>query len=285
MTTENNQGAAGAVGATGAVGAAGAGATWWNGFDDETKGYLQNKGLSTKTAEEAFVTASKMHRDAEKLIGAPASELIRLPKDQTSPEWAGVYKRLGALEAPDKYTFEGVKHTGDKPLNPALTDALRKAAFDGHLSAEAANVVAREVVKHIDASESQIAAELQSTLDSEKKALKDNWGANEAANMVIAQNAAQALGVSKEAVVALANQVGYSKVMEMFRQIGTKIGEDRFVTNGGANNNGIMTKEQAIATKAELMRDNEWVKRYLNNGVEERRKMEALNRIITNTAA
>ena len=41
--------------------------------------------------------------------------------------------------------------------------------------------------------------------------------------------------------------VGYAQVMEMFRTIGTKIGEDRFIMspNGGTGADGIMTRDQA----------------------------------------
>lgn len=258
---------------------------WWNGFDDETKGYIQNKGLATKPVNEAFVAVSKFHREAERMIGAPANELIRLPKEQNSPDWAAVHKRLGALNAAEDYKFEGLKRAGDKALEPALVDTLRKAAFGAHLSADSANVVAKEVVSHLDAIETARLAEETAKIQTEKKLLKDNWGANEAANMVVARAAANALGVAPEAVEALEKTVGYSKVMEMFRQIGTKIGEDRFIASGGTSGNQAMTKEQAVAEKASLMRDNAWVKRYIDGGLEEKRKMDALLRIISGISA
>lgn len=264
----------------------GADATWFAGFDEETKGYVQNKGLATKPIAEAFVQVSKFHREAERMIGAPASELVRLPKEQNSPEWAGVYKRLGALNAPEDYKFEGLKHTGDKPLNEGLVSTLRKAAHGAHLSNDAASLVAKEVVTHLDSIESGRLAEETAKLQTEKKLLKDNWGVNEAANMVVARAAANALGVSPEAVAALEKTIGYSKVMEMFRTIGTKIGEDRFVNSAsGAGTSNVMTKDQAVAEKAALKADTAWVNRFLNSGLEERRKMEALDRIISGVTA
>lgn len=260
--------------------------SYWSGFDDETKGYVQNKGLATKPINEAFLAVTKMHRDAERMIGAPANEMVRLPKEANSPEWAGVYKRLGALNAPEDYKFDGVKHAGDKPLNEGLVATLRKAAFGAHLPNEAAATVAKEIVAHLDGVESARLAEETAKLQNEKKLLKDNWGVNEPANMVVARAAATALGVSPEAVAALEKTVGYSKVMEMFRVIGSKIGEDRFVqSSGSGGNGGPMTKDQAVAEKADLKRDDAWVKRFLNGGVEEKRKMEALDRIISGVTA
>lgn len=265
--------------------------SWWSGFDDETKGYVQNKGLSTKPINEAFTQVSKFHREAEKMIGAPANELVRLPKDPASADWAGVYKRLGALDKPEDYKLEGIKHAGDKPINDALADTLRKAAHAGHMSNDSANLVAKEVVKYWDALETSKQADEAAKLQTEQKLLTDNWGTKYAANKVVAEGAANtifsALGFPeagvKEVLENLGKNAGYSKVMEMFRVIGTKIGEDVFISAGGNPANGVMTKDQALAEREELKRDQAWVKRYNAGGIEESRKMQALNKIITAT--
>ncbi len=102
--------------------------------------------------------------------------------------------------------------------------------------------------------------------------------------MVVAQAAVRALGVDPTAVAALEKAVGYAKVMDLFRNIGSKIGEDRFVSGGGSNTGNVMTKEQAIAEKAALKRDEAWVSRYLKGGVEEKRQLNALDRIILGIA-
>ena len=252
---------------------------WFDTFDAETKGYLQNKGLDKKTALEAVVEISKFHREAEKFVGAPANELLRLPKDPNAPEWKGVYERLGKPKEATEYDFASVKRAGDKPLDQALTDTLRQAAFDSNMSKEAATRLAANVVKHLDGVESATAADKAAALATEKKSLNDNWGVNAAANMVVAKAAAAALGVSPEAVAALESVVGYSKIMEMFRTIGTKIGEDRFVQSSGGQGN-VMTRDQAVAEKNALKADKNWVTRYINGGVEEKKKMDALDRII-----
>jgi hypothetical protein len=46
----------------------------------------------------------------------------------------------------------------------------------------------------------------------------------------------------------------------------------------------MMTKDQATARKAALMRDHEWVKRYTIGGSAETNELTALNQIITGTA-
>jgi len=42
-----------------------------------------------------------------------------------------------------------------------------------------------------------------------------------------------------------------------------------------------MTREQAVDTKASLMKDGGWVKRFLDGGSEEAKQMLNLNRILT----
>lgn len=274
------------AGAGGGDGGAGGGEKpWFDTFDADTKGYIQTRGLDKKTAVEAFGEAYKAHREAEKLIGAPANEIIRLPKDPNAPEWKGVWERLGKPVEAKAYDLSTVKRAGDKPIEDALADTLRNAAFDANLPKDAAARLAANVVKHLDAEAAASAALATDKLNAEKAELKKNWGNNEAANMVVAQGAVKALGIDPQAVAALEKVVGYSKVMEMFRNIGTKIGEDRFVSGGGSGNAGVMTRDQAVSEKSELMRDKDWVKRYTSGGVEENRKMQALNKIITNTAA
>lgn len=270
-----------AVAAAAAAAAANANKSWYDSFDADTKGYLQNKGLDKKTPAEAFLEASKFHREAEKFVGAPANEMLRLPKEANDPKWEDVHKRLGKPADKKEYDFSTVKRAGDKALDEALSDTIRSAAWNSNVNKESAVRIAQDVVKYLDGVETATQAVKADKLIVEKAELAKNWGANAAANMVIAQGAAKALGVPPEAIAALEGQVGYAKVMDMMRNIGTKIGEDRFVNSPGGNNSGIMTRDQAVAEKNDLMADQAWKDRYLKGGVEEKRKMLALNTIIT----
>lgn len=273
-------------------GGAGGGTPWFESFDSETKGYLQTRGWDKKTAAEAMLEASKAHREAEKFVGAPADKLLRVPDERTTDtqeartrhaeEWEKIHQRLGKPKEAKDYDFATVKRAGDKPLDAALTDTLRQAAFDANVGKDGALKLAAAVVKHLDATEAAGAADTADKLLAEKKALNDNWGVNANTNMMVAQGAVKALGIDPTAVAALEKVVGYAKVMEMFRNIGSKIGEDRFVNSQGPGG-GIMTKDQAQAEKSALMKDKAWVTRYNNGGVEEGRKMLTLNKIITGT--
>lgn len=274
-----------------AAGAAAAGAAagtpWYQGVagvDDAMIGHLKNQGWDTKPANEVAVLATKSWKEAEKFIGAPAAEILRLPKEANDPAWRGVYERLGAPKEAKDYDFSTVKRTDGTTLDEGLTAALRDVSHRRGLSKDAATDLAAAVVKYDDGKVTAAKAEATAKLAEEKAALKKSWGANEAANMFIAQRAAQALGMKPEVVSALESVAGYAAVFEMFRQIGTKIGEDKFVQGQQGNQGGVMTREEAVAKKADLMRDKAWAKRYLDGGLAEKREMTSLNVIISGEA-
>jgi hypothetical protein len=259
-----------------------AAAPWYTGkVDAETLGSWQNHGWADKSPEDIAIAATKAHREAEKFIGAPANELARLPKaDADAATLQAFWGRLGAPDTKDGYDLSGVKFADGTELDAAFVDTLRTAAASLHLPKDAAAGVAQAMVKFLDTQEMTEAAERTAALAAEKQALDKNWGPNKDANLMMARNAANALKIDQKALDALESVVGYAKVMEMFRDIGSKIGEDKYFTGGNSNSNGVMTQEQAIATKADLMKDSAWVGRYMGGGSAENKQMQALLAII-----
>lgn len=279
----------------GAGGAAGGGSSgpWYSTkLDAEHIGHIQNSGWADKGAEDLAVEAIKAHRSAAKMIGVPADELVRLPKSPGDAEgWGKVWSRLGKPGEAKDYDFSKVQNTAGKTVhdfkaedgkNPyeAIIESTRNAAFAANLTKDAAASMLAAAIKDFDNRAQRTAADAAAALETERAGLKTNWGKNYDAHMVVAKRAAEALGVAPEAVDALEKVVGYSKVMDMFRNIGEKIGEAKFITGGNNGNGGVMTREQATARKAELMRDTAWTAKYLNGDTEAAREMTALNTII-----
>ena len=69
-----------------------------------------------------------MH-EAQKFVGVPQEQLLRLPKDASDE--AGIkamWKRLGAPDAPEGYDFSGVKFADGTDLDQAFVDRARAAA-------------------------------------------------------------------------------------------------------------------------------------------------------------
>lgn len=257
-------------------------APWFNGADPELVGHIQNKGWHEKPANEVALEAIKAHREAEKHIGVPADQIIRAPKDASDEAgWKALYARLGKPDSPDGYDLSAVKFSDGTDLSEDFSAFARKTAHELNLPKDAGARLASELAKFIDGADTGAKAEAEAKLAAERAELDKEWGTNKEANLFIAKQAAAKLGVSPEAVAALEQAVGYSQVMRMFQKIGTAIGEDKFISQDGSNNKGILTREQAVARKAELQNDTDWAKRYLNGDTAAAREMTALNVIIT----
>lgn len=253
---------------------------WFEGAAAEDIGYFQNRGWDKVDAKTAALNAAKAHREAEKLIGAPADKVVRLPNDPADSEgWRQVQLKLGMPKDAAGYDLSVVKHADGSALTAEETAAFQKKAYDLGLRPTDALRFISETVKDGDASKTTSATAEAAALAVEKTKLAENWGPKYAANEFVAKQTAAALGVTPEQVAALEKIVGFAAAMEMFRNIGTKIGEDKFIMDQGGRNQ-IMTKEQAVDRKNALMADQVWVKAYLDGDASKKAEMTALNTMI-----
>jgi hypothetical protein len=247
----------------------------------EFKGYLQNRGYDKLDPKVVAFGAIKAHRAAEQHLGIPPDQIVRMPKDANDQAgWAALRTRLG-VPADGKYDFSAVKFADGTALDEPFTQALGKALADANVSKDRAAGVAASVVKFMETAETENAAKYQVQVAEEKAKLSQNWGSKAAVNLVVAQNAIKALGVDPKQVASLESAIGYAGVMEMFRNIGARIGEDRFVTSGTSGNPGPMTKEQASATLKERMADVQWITKLQNGDFAVRQEFDNLTRVKT----
>jgi len=260
---------------------AGASEPWFKGADAEIIGHLQAHGWDKKDAREAALEAVKSYREAQKLLGVPPSELVRIPRANDETAWRQFYERLGVPQKPDDYDFSQIKFSDGEPLDGDFKTWVATLAHKYHLNKNEALSFAQDIVRQMDGADAAERAEQTAKLQEEKAKLQQNWGANFEVNKFLANQAAQRLGVTPEAIAALENQIGYAAVMEMFRKIGSAMGEDTLIRGNRPAGGGVMTREEAIAKKAELMADPAWRERYLGGGLAERREMLALQAIIT----
>lgn len=278
------------AGAVAAAGGNGATAPWYQGLagvDQEVVGHWTNAGWINKTAAEVALEATKSWKAAERYVGVPANQVLRIPKDAADEAgWKQVWSRLGKPAEAKDYDFSAIKGADGSAPDENFTNAAREWAFKNNLPKDTAASITQEFAKFLDQAKTTERTEKAAKLIEQKEALKKNWGPNEAANMFVAQRAAAALGVRPEDVSALESVVGYDRVMEMFRAIGSRIGEDKFITSTAPGNaSGVMTREQAVAQKANLMGDTLWRDAYLKGDAAKLREMTALNTIIIAPAA
>ncbi len=207
------EGDAAAVATAAAAAAAAASKPWYQGVegvDQEMVGHWTNAGWITKSAAEVAREATKSWKNAEKYVGVPPDQLLRLPKDvKDEAGWKGVWERLGKPKDAKEYDFAAIKFTDGTELDEGFVNLMRDASYRFNLPKDTAAAITQEFVKYLDGAETTEAAEKTAKLAEQKAALKKNWGPNEAANMFVAQRAATALGVPPETVAALEGVIGY----------------------------------------------------------------------------
>lgn len=260
---------------------------WHEGkVDAETLGFWQNKGYDVTDPAKVATELTKQYRAAEKFIGAPPDQILKMPKADAPPEdLRAFYQRLGAPADAKEYDFATIKDAAGQPLAAPLADALRAAAFDRGLTKDAASTIAQTVVKALDGVKAAESAEATAKIAADKAELQKNWGTSFEYNKLKAIDGARRLGITPEALAAFENQIGYAGIMETLRKIGVGTSEDTFVDRGTMTNGQVTTREGAVARKAELMADAAWATRYLAGGAAEKREMTALITMIDGEAA
>lgn len=267
------------------------GTPWHQGADDDTLGYIRARGLEASDPMTAFKNVMAAHKEAEKLIGAPANEVVRWPKDASDAAgWQAVRTRLGVPADPNEYDFSGLKK-GDVEPDAAMVSWLRERATALHLTKDQAADFAKSYAERQEKIGADRLADTAAKQAAEAAALKAAWGQNFDLNRQTALNVAQTMmeksGMSKEdaaaAVNALEGQVGGAKVMEMFRAFSQMANEDTFTAPSDPSRKGeIMSYQEAKATKEALMRDTAWVAKWNNGDAEASKQMAALDTILVN---
>lgn len=239
---------------------------WYGAPDAETLGYMQARGYDKMTPDKAFFEAAKAHREAEHLVGVPKDQLLRLPAKDDVKGWNDVWGRLGRPETKDKYDFSIFKKEDGTPLlEKEAAETLMDLAYSLNLPNDSAKLLVQKLMQISENEQKQSSAQNSGEHARQLETLKNNWAHNAAANTVVAQNAARALGLDPVALDTKGAPVTipYAQAQELFRQVGSKIGEDKFVSSGTGNiQNGPMSREQAQYKMSQLRDDALWREKY-----------------------
>lgn len=269
-----------------AGGAAGGGAaaSWVDAIpatESELIGHIKNAGWDKVDASTAALNAVKSWKAAEKHIGAPADQLVRWPKDASDQANLDIVRaKLGVPKDAKDYDFSAIKFSDGTDIDTGFADFMRSIAAKNYLPKDAAVAVTKELTGYLEKIEAAETTETTAKLIEAKAKLATNWGKNYDANMFVAQQAVKALGLDPETVASAEKLIGYDKIMEMFRSIGAKTGEDRFVTGDKGGAAQATSRDEAVAQKRDLLADAAWAKKYTDGDVAANRQMHALNVII-----
>lgn len=222
---------------------------WSAGADDGLKAHIVNKGLDKLDAGAAALKAAELHRGAERLIGVPAEQVVRLPKDGADPSYADAYKRVAALGVPKEpagYVFEGVPE--------ATATQVRALAVKLGLPAHVASELAAGMVADQTVATARATAERDAAVGAMQASLRASWGANYDLNQFKVTKVAEALGWDKSVVDGMQTAVGGDKLLNAMLGLATKMGEAEILRGapGGSTGNS-MTRDQALERKVEIM--------------------------------
>jgi hypothetical protein len=255
-------------------------AAWHAGAEAEVMGHWQTQGWDLTNPLTVATAATKVARDyAAQFGGAAPNEIIRMPKAGDEAGARAMWQRLGVPPDVNGYDLSAIKFADGTDLDEGFVSSFRAAAHKLNIPKDQAVGLAQEVVRYMEGAEAaETAASVAKNLE-ESTALRTNWGKNWDVNMHVAKQAALKLGFTEDQINGLQKTVGYARTMETFRNLGMSQGEGRFL-EGGANGGGVFTKEQAVAKKAELMKDTPWVQKYLSGDSAAKNEMTQLNTII-----
>ncbi len=236
--------------------ASSSGTDWTANFSPELKEYATTKGFKDPSA------VVDSYRNFEKLMGAPKDRILKLPeKDDASPEWDEISSRLGWPGKPEDYGLQTPKEGGDEDF----TKAMAKTLHDARVPRRQAQAIVKGYSDYATAKQAQVTAQQEQVRGQQTQELQKEWGQAFNQNVEIGKRAVQAFGFDRETVDKLETSLGFAGVMKMMHTIGSKIGEDKFIS--GHHNNqsfgGVLTPDQAQARIQIAKQDKELMSRYI----------------------
>jgi hypothetical protein len=243
-------------------GEAAAPAPWFASIESpELRGYTENKAWKTPA------DAVHAYRELEKLHGAPADQLLRLPgKDAKPEEWAAFYEKLGRPKTADEYKLVGLDGTGTDPLAQRLGPAMHQLNLTA-AQAKGLNEAYLAVVN--EAQQAQVQARLDQ-LDAEKTQLHQEWpGETFNQNLEAGRRAVRSYGLSEDFLAQFESQVGYRAMMKFFFEVGARQGEGPYIEGNSNTRNNNFSGRSPEAARAEIARlssNAEFRKKWLVDG-------------------
>lgn len=208
---------------------------FYSGFEDASvKEWAEGKGWKSPEA----VVKSAMN--LEKMVGAPAEQVLRIPQDGDVEGWAKARQQLGAPAEAGAYEVPGL---GEDETSAAYGDAMRGAFHKAGLTQEQVDIVMGAGNEFVAGTETAAKEEYERAVTAQDNELKAEWGNGYDRQMAIGRNAAQRLEFSEDVIDGIEKAVGYAETVKLMAKLGEKMGEDKYVQGEGGT--GTYTPAQA----------------------------------------
>ena len=233
---------------------------WYTGLDADHLTQIQSRGWDKLDGPAAAAAMAKSYRELSQLNGAVAAgNALLLPKPDDAEAHKAFWEKLGTSLPAADYKFDALTYSDGRTIEPALQDALKAAATEAKVPAGMVEAFGKAMIAHQENAKNAEQASQARIAQESRAALEAEWGPQTANNKFVAGRAMDALALDPTAVAALESLpgMGYAGVMKLMHQLGTMMGEARFVQGGGQPNvlNAGTAQERLNALKA----DQNWV--------------------------
>lgn len=254
--------------ATGGTATPSAPPEWTSGFNDEMKGFVQNKGW--KSAQEV----ADSYRNLEKLHGVPQDRLLKLPESMESPDAQAIWEKLGKPKDAKGYSLKVPEKGGDPKLAEWAADVFHKS----NLTTDQANKVMNAWNERMGAAQAQAVENERAAATLAATDLRTEWGAAYDKNLNLANEAGKVLGWDATKLNALKAAIGPKEALKILVDIGNSVSESKFV-GGRPAGDGTVTPDQAKSELAELYKDASFVKKYTSGDYDAVQRMTKLQKM------
>lgn len=247
---------------------------WYGSFDTDTKGWLEAKGLTKLQSDAAYPEIVKGYRNVEKLIGVPSERLLKLPgADSDKAAWDDVYTKLGRPANSTEYEVPVPEGT-----DTTFADWAKGTFHELGLSKTQGKGLSEQWSAFAKSMQDKQKVEYSQKIAADTSALKTEWGQAFDQNINVAKRATSVFGFDAATVDKLEAGMGFSGLMKFMHTLGTRLGEDKFVSGDGGGS-GIMTPDGAKAKIAQLKADGEFTSKYIAGNLDARSQMEQLHKM------
>lgn len=242
--------------------------SWTSGLSEDLRGFVELKGFKDPA------NVVEAYKNFEKMKGIPQERLLALPEKADSPEWNAVYERLGKPAKKEDYKFPGFIGE-DKEFSEWARDMFHGA----NVTTKQAETIASKWDEFSKAAIAKQQEMYQQKVTLEVEGLKKEWGAAYGQQVETAKQAAKAFNIDGETVDKMESVMGHSKVMKLLADIGSKIGEDSFISGGQSSGFKVLTPAAAKAKIEMLQSDKAWGKKYVEGDAQARQEFEHLHKL------
>lgn len=244
--------------------------SWYSGFDELTRGYVEQKGFKDPAA------VVNSYQNLEKLMGHErAGRTMVLPKDDQDTETLGkIYDRLGRPASAEDYKLPVPE--GDQG------EFAKIAASKFHelgLSSKQGQALAEWFNGHGSQLQQQQEAAFERQRDEDFSKLEQEWGDQFNVRAEVARRAMREAGLSPEEGAMLERTLGVrkaAKAFEFFGKMFSEHGGKGFENSGGGKFS--QTPEEAKSRINSLTQDKAWQQRYFGGDADARAEMDRLQK-------